>query len=482
MYRKKGRGWTKHIDFMLIDIACIVIAFFISYVIRFGFNNPYVDKDYRILGVAFLLIDFFVEIMADSFKNVLKRGYLDEFISTCKHAVLVFLVTALFLFTTQMADIYSRLSFYIMFPIYVTITYVARLALKSFLKKKGFGASKKSLFVIAPDAMLRDTLRTVEKSCIGYTKIVAASLDTDMKGKTICGIPIVANHDGIVDYACDEWVDEVLIPPCSEDEYPEKMADIFLEMGIAVHTGIAKNGTAQGGYKQIEKIGDYTVVTSSVNYANTSALLVKRGMDIVGGLVGCLFTLIIMIFVGPAIYIASPGPIFFAQERVGRNGRKFKMYKFRSMYMDAEKRKKELMAQNEMNGLMFKMQDDPRITKVGKFIRSTSIDELPQLINILKGDMAFIGPRPLLVQYLPLYNKEQHRRHEVTPGMSGWAQVHGRNNISWAKKFEYDVYYVDHIGFVMDVKVFFITIKKVLFRDDINRDGHATMEVFNGHN
>lgn len=127
-----------------------------------------------------------------------------------------------------------------MFPIYVTITYVARLALKSFLKKKGFGTSKKSLLVIAPDAMLRDTLRTVEKSCIGYTKIVAASLDTDMKGMTICGIPIVANHDGIVDYACDEWVDEVLIPPCSEDEYPERMADIFLEMGIAVHTGITK--------------------------------------------------------------------------------------------------------------------------------------------------------------------------------------------------------------------------------------------------
>ena len=185
MYRKKGREWTKHIDFMLTDIACIVIAFLISYVIRFGFNNPYVDKDYRILGVAFLLIDFFVEIMADSFKNVLKRGYLDEFISTCKHAVLVFLVTALFLFTTQMADIYSRLSFYIMFPIYVTITYVARLALKSFLKKNDFAASMKSLFVIAPDTILRDTLRTVEKSCIGYTKIVAASLDTDMKGETI---------------------------------------------------------------------------------------------------------------------------------------------------------------------------------------------------------------------------------------------------------------------------------------------------------
>lgn len=438
MYRKKGRGWTKHIDFMLIDIACIVIAFLISYVIRFGFNNPYVDKDYRILCVAFLLIDFFVEIMADSFKNVMKRGYLDEFISTCKHAVLVFMVTALFLFTTQMADIYSRLSFYIMFPIYVTITYAARLALKSFLKKKDFGASKKSLFVIAPDAILRDTLCTVEKSCIGYTKIVAASLDTDMKGETICGIPIVANHDGIVDYACDEWVDEVLIPPCSEDEYPEKMADIFLEMGIAVHTGIAKNGTAQGGYKQIEKIGDYTVVTSSENYANPSALLVKRGMDIVGGLVGCLFTLIIMIFVGPAIYIASPGPIFFAQERVGRNGRKFKMYKFRSMYMDAEERKKELAAQNKVgDGMMFKMDFDPRIignkvlpngkkkTGIGQFIRKTSLDEFPQFFNILVGDMSLVGTRPPTLDEWEKYEPHHRARMSFRPGLTGLWQVSG---------------------------------------------------------
>ena len=450
MYRKKGRGWTKHIDFMLIDIACIVIAFFISYVIRFGFNNPYVDKDYRILGVAFLLIDFFVEIMADSFKNVLKRGYLDEFISTCKHAVLVFLVTALFLFTTQMADIYSRLSFYIMFPIYVTITYVARLALKSFLKKKGFGASRKSLFVIAPDAMLRDTLRTVEKSCIGYTKIVAASLDTDMKGKTICGIPIVANHDGIVDYACDEWVDEVLIPPCSEDEYPEKMADIFLEMGIAVHTGIAKNGTAQGGYKQIEKIGDYTVVTSSVNYANTSALLVKRGMDIVGGLVGCLFTLIIMIFVGPAIYIASPGPIFFSQERIGRNGRKFKMYKFRSMYTDAESR-----------GAQWAQDEDPRVTPFGKVMRKTRLDEIPQFWNVFKGDMSLIGPRPERPAFCEEFEKRIHGWHYrtmVRPGISGLAQVTGGYDLLPSEKVMFDLQYIKTRNIKMDVVIMLKTL------------------------
>ena len=448
MYRKKGRGWTKHIDFMLIDIASIFIAFFISYVIRFGLNNPYMDKDYRILGVAFLLIDFFVEIMADSFKNVLKRGYLDEVISTCKHAVLVFLVTALFLFTTQMADIYSRLSFYIMFPIYVTITYIVRVALKSFLKKKDFGISKKSLFVIAPDAMLRDTLRTVEKSCIGYTKIVAASMDTDLKGKTICGIPIVANHDGIVDYACEEWVDEVLIPPCSEDEYPERMADIFLEMGIAVHTGITKNGTAHGGYKQIEKIGDYTVVTSSVSYANTSALLVKRGMDIVGGLVGCLLTLIIMIFVGPAIYIASPGPIFFAQERVGRNGRKFKM--------DFDPR----IIGNKV------LPNGKKKTGIGQFIRKTSLDEFPQFLNILRGDMSLVGTRPPTLDEWEKYEPHHRARMSFRPGLTGLWQVSGRSNITdFEEVVKLDTQYIREWSVKGDIKIIWQTAVGVLKND-----------------
>ena len=163
--------------------------------------------------------------------------------------------------------------------------------------------------------------------------------------------------------------------------------------------------------------------------------------------------------------------IFFTQDRPGKNEKIFKALKFKTM-----------TDERDSNGNL--LPDADRLTKVGKFIRSTSIDELPQLINILKGDMAFIGPRPLLVQYLPLYSEEQHHRHDVTPGMSGWAQVNGRNNISWTKKFEYDVYYVQHIGLGMDLKVFFTTIKKVLGRADINssEEGVATMEAFNGHN
>lgn len=343
MYRKKGRGWTKHIDFMLLDVLCMQIAFIVSYIWRFGPGNPYIDKDYRILAVAFLLIDFFVEIVSDAFKNVLKRGYLDEFIATCKHVALVEIITTFFLFTTQMGEIYSRMSYYIMIPIYILVSYIGRVVLKKIIKKRSFASSKKSLFVIAPEKLLEETLQGIKDNSFGYTQIVAAATDADLKGKTICEIPIVANHDGIVDYACEEWVDEVLIPPCAESEYPYEMADIFLEMGIAVHRGITKNKVMAGSFNQIEKIGGYTVITASMNYASTTQLLAKRGMDILGGLVGCIITLIVTIFVGPAIYIASPGPIFFAQERIGRNGRKFKMYKFRSMYMDAEERKKELI-------------------------------------------------------------------------------------------------------------------------------------------
>ena len=162
-------------------------------------------------------------------------------------------------------------------------------------------------------------------------------------------------------------------------------------------------------------------------------------------------------------------PAIFLQERPGKNGKIFKIIKFKTMTDERDAEGKLLP-------------DAQRLTKVGKFVRSTSIDELPQLINVLKGDMALIGPRPLLVKYLPLYSKEQMRRHEVRPGISGWAQCHGRNSISWTEKFKLDVWYVDHCTLWTDLKVIWITIQKVLKRDGISKEGHATMEAFNGHN
>ena len=178
----------------------------------------------------------------------------------------------------------------------------------------------------------------------------------------------------------------------------------------------------------------------------------------------------IMLIITIWLHFANKGAgAFFTQERPGKNGKIFKVIKFKTM-----------TDERGADGKL--LPDADRLTKVGRFVRSTSIDELPQLINVLKGDMALIGPRPLLPRYLTLYTKEQVRRHEVRPGITGWAQVNGRNAISWTKKFEYDVWYVDHCSFTLDLKIVFMTIKKILVREGISQDGQATMEAFNGHN
>lgn len=196
----------------------------------------------------------------------------------------------------------------------------------------------------------------------------------------------------------------------------------------------------------------------------------KRVIDFI--LVLCVLSVIwpILLIITIWLHFANKGAgAFFFQDRPGKNGKIFKVIKFKTMTDERD-------AEGNL------LPDAVRLTKVGKFVRSTSIDELPQLINVLKGDMALIGPRPLLVQYLPLYSKEQARRHEVRPGITGWAQCHGRNAISWSEKFKLDVWYVDHVSLVTDIKVIFITIKKVLFREDINSATAATMEYFDGTN
>lgn len=198
----------------------------------------------------------------------------------------------------------------------------------------------------------------------------------------------------------------------------------------------------------------------------------KRFLDFLIALVAIVCISPLLLVVTLWLYFTNKGAgAFFFQERPGKDGKIFKVIKYKTMTDERD-------AEGNL------LPDGERMTKVGYFVRSTSLDELPQLFNVLKGDMALIGPRPLLVQYLPLYSKEQLRRHEVRPGISGWAQCHGRNNISWTKKFELDVWYVDHCSLTTDLKVVFITIKKVLFREDINQEGGewATMDPFNGHN
>ena len=197
---------------------------------------------------------------------------------------------------------------------------------------------------------------------------------------------------------------------------------------------------------------------------------VKRLIDFI--IVFCILMIIwpILLLISIWLHFANKGTgTFFMQERPGKHGKIFKVIKYKTMTDERDE-----------NGDL--LPDEKRLTKIGKFIRSTSVDELPQLFNVLKGDMSLIGPRPLLPQYLPLYSKEQARRHEVRPGITGWAQVNGRNAISWTKKFELDVWYVDHCSFLLDLKIIFLTVKKVFVREGISSDTSATMEPFIGNN
>lgn len=194
----------------------------------------------------------------------------------------------------------------------------------------------------------------------------------------------------------------------------------------------------------------------------------KRIIDFSCAIIGLLLLSPLFIIVTIGLYFANQGKPFFFQLRPGKNGKIFKIIKFKTM-------------NDKKNTIGNLLADEQRLTKIGKFVRKTSLDELPQLLNVLKGDMSLIGPRPLLPEYLPLYNEVQKRRHEVKPGITGWAQVNGRNAISWEQKFVYDVWYVDNISLMLDMKIFFLTLKKVLVREGINMKGQVTTEAFKGN-
>ena len=260
------------------------------------------------------------------------------------------------------------------------------------------------------------------------------------------------------------WVDEALFSIPTELPLPDKMIKNFGIMGITIHIKLAR--VADDSSNQIvEKLEGYTVLSTSINMVSAGQLIFKRTMDICGGLVGMLLTGIIFIFVAPIIYIKSPGPIFFKQVRIGKNGKKFNIYKFRSMYMDAEERKKELMAQNDIkDGMMFKMDNDPRIIKgIGNFIRDYSLDEFPQFWNVLIGDMSLVGTRPPTVDEWEKYEMHHRSRLAFKPGLTGMWQVSGRSNITdFEEVVRLDTEYIKKWSPGLDIMILFKTVAVVL--------------------
>lgn len=480
MYRKETEGWFKHIDFILIDMICLQLAFWLAYVLRGNGINPYANLVYRNMAIVLELADLAVIFILDSLRHVMQRVWYREFVSTAGNVLTVGLLGIAYLFMIHEGSSYSRVTFALTLVLYFVLSYFTRLIWKQVLKSGKWDANCRSLMIITTAAEAAGVVETVLAN--NYGKFVISGLvivDKDMTGKKIAGVDVVANEADAPMYVCQQWIDEVLIVVPDTDPYPQELISNLEKTGVTIHLRLSGITEAEGRRRLVEKVGSYTVLTTSLNYASAKQLLFKRCMDIAGGLVGCLLTCIIFVFIAPVIYISSPGPIFFSQERIGKNGRKFKIYKFRSMYMDAEARKAELMKQNRVgDGRMFKLDFDPRVignkilpdgtkkTGIGNFIRVTSLDEFPQFFNVLKGDMSIVGTRPPLPGEVSEYELHHRARLAIKPGITGMWQVSGRSEITdFEEVVKLDTQYIREWSPALDIKILLKTVKAVLCKE-----------------
>lgn len=481
MYKKKSVGVLNYFDFILLDMLCLQIALIAAHAASgYGFN-PYESLQYRRMAVVIEVINFVVLCLSfDALKGILKRGRYREFVATIKHDVIVGLLFILWLFILKETTMYSRLVISLTIVFYVLISYTVRLLWREFLRRRMTNGGDCSLLVVTTVDIAESVINNIRENNYEMYKIVGiAVVDADIKGQIIAGVKVVADINTVPSYVCREWIDEVLIIPSKKISGMNDLKNKLIETGVTVHERLCNATSDVYGKKQlVENLGNYTVLTTSINVATSRQLIIKRAMDIVVGLIGCIATGIIFIFVAPAIFISSPGPIFFAQERVGKNGKRFKMYKFRSMYPDAEKRKAELKKENKIeDGRMFKLDFDPRVignkilpdgtkkTGIGNFIRATSLDEFPQFFNVLKGDMSVVGTRPPLPGEVSEYELHHRARLAVKPGITGMWQVSGRSNITnFEDVVKLDKEYISKWNIGLDIKImiktFFVVLKK----------------------
>lgn len=480
MYSQKPQGWVKHADFFVLDMLSLQLAFVLAYLARHGLKNPYADNLYLNMAIAYTVTDFIILIMNNTMKNVLKRGFYKELLQTVKHVFLVTVVASVYLFSLQKAEAYSRITYYLTAGFYLLISYFVRLAWKKFLVKKKKTSFHSAVYIVTTTERVDDVIANFERHNMGAHRIQGLCLlDQDKTGQVVCGITVTASRDTLVDFLCDKWIDEVFFSMPVNAPYPVDMINTITEMGIVVHVQVEQMYVEQWQRQTVEKFAGTTVRTLSMTMATPQELFWKRTLDVLGGIMGCIITLLLCLIIGPMIYIQSPGPIFFKQTRVGKNGKLFKMYKFRSMYLDAEARKAELMAQNRVGGgLMFKLDYDPRIIGcekrpdgtikkgIGNFIRDYSLDEFPQFFNVLKGDLSLCGTRPPTVDEWEKYELHHRARLAIKPGITGLWQTSGRSNITdFEEVVELDKKYIREWSMGMDLRILLKTVRVVLGKE-----------------
>ena len=459
----------------LLDLAAIVVSFLLANVMRygvFGMGDQISQTLFSFIVCAYL-IDFI-------FFTEKTQPYITELSGRLKKIVLcnarMLAIVVIFIFAFKISYMQSRFVVGVFFVWDIVLMLLVQTVYKRVQVQ----------YYQNPDKCKKLVLFTNERNCLQALHNTNRNLmlPYDLSAIVVMGeggpkqyYRIKRRKEGkkrsylaegkgdVMNFLTKEVVDEVLLSlPDTDQEQVMELITKLEDMGITVHLTINTFNLRQFP-KTWGRFGTYSVLDFYEREFTTGELLLKRVMDIAVGAVGCLVCIVVGLFVCPAIYLEDPGPVVFRQKRVGRNGRFFYIYKFRSMYQDAEERKKELMAKNEMHGLMFKMKDDPRITKVGKFIRKTSLDEFPQFFNVLFGSMSIVGTRPPTVDEFEQYSMHHKRRLQMKPGITGLWQVSGRSDIQdFDEVVRLDCQYIDEQSIWLDIKILFQTVMVVLLR------------------
>lgn len=458
--------WTKHIDFMALDIVMVVLAYNLALYIRFRLDVP--DRDLYTTTILFLiLVMMLIDMTFGTYRNILRRSRLKELAGCARYAAALLIILTLFNYFTHFTA-FSRTVAGLFFVLSFAFMLAARLIHKQrLIRKYGDVRSLKNLLLIGDADSINASYDYIYQNRTNLYNLMAVYVlgAESQRRVQIHGmkeeIPVLIREEDMYSYVQKHVIDEVIISSnniSAENRYAHELC----LMGKTVHVSLNRmfrdmpNTTA-------EKFAGLTVLTSGFQPISPGALAIKRLGDICGSIVGLIICGACLIIFGPIIRIQSPGPIFFKQKRVGLNGREFTMYKFRSMYQDAEQRKAELMAQNKMNGLMFKIDNDPRITPIGGFLRRSSIDELPQFYNVLRGDMSLVGTRPPTLDEYKRYNRKHIARLAMKPGITGLWQVSGRSNIvDFDQVVALDLKYIREWSVNEDIRILLKTVKVVL--------------------
>ncbi len=489
MYHQKTRGWSQHLDFMFLDILVLEISLFLTFLIRVGFDDMLNRRMFWGLLLFLPLDDLSVIVVTDIYHGVIRRDSYRELTKLLRQTSYIALIFGAFLILNQTQAENTSFVFFITLLFYMVLGFFVRSQWKSHLQHRLHIKNRTGLLVISGLNRVHEVVTNlVNHNYDSYRFLGVALLDMNLPSneaedalkhvmmgkKEVVDLKMVAGKDELLSYLASNWVDEVYMDV--PEQIPIDLINQIMSMGITVHMALSDIDRIVARHKNIEWICGQATITASLGYVSKRDLMLKRAVDILGGMFGCILTGILTVFLAPLIYFSSPGPIFFKQMRIGENGRRFSMYKFRSMYMDAEKRKKELQ-NSKADDLMFKMEHDPRIIGmrqrsdgtwkkgIGGWIRDLSLDEFPQFFNVLKGDMSLVGTRPPTVDEWEKYKPSYRARMSTKPGMTGMWQVSGRSKIrDFEKVVQLDREYIENWSLKLDFQILIRTVWVVITR------------------